>query len=74
MLNTAMTFLGVTAENTVYIGDTEIDLLTAKNSSLPCLFVTWGFRSEAYLRSLGASWFANDANDMCKALLGVPRS
>ncbi len=69
MLNTAMSVLGVSAEDAVYIGDTEIDLATARNSGLPFLCVTWGFRSESYLRSLGVRWFAQDAEAMAKELL-----
>ena len=69
MLNTALSALGVSAKDAVYIGDTEIDLATANNSGLPFLCVTWGFRSESYLRSLGVRWFASDAEAMTKALL-----
>lgn len=51
MVFAAMDALG---KNAVYIGDSEVDLLTAKNAGLPCLAVSWGFRSEADLRSAGA--------------------
>ena len=51
MVFAAMDALG---SNAIYIGDSEVDLLTAKNAGLPCLAVSWGFRSEADLRSAGA--------------------
>ncbi len=51
MVFAAMDALG---NNAIYIGDSEVDLLTAKNAGLPCLAVSWGFRSEADLRSAGA--------------------
>lgn len=38
----------------VYVGDSEVDIQTAKNASLPCISVTWGFRTEEKLRSEGA--------------------
>lgn len=38
-----------------YIGDSEVDIQTAKAAGLPCLSVAWGFRSPEQLRSAGAS-------------------
>ena len=51
-----MVFAAVDAlgRNAIYIGDSEVDILTAKNAGLPCFAVSWGFRSEADLRSAGA--------------------
>ena len=51
-----MVFAAVDAlgRNAIYIGDSEVDILTAKNAGLPCFAVSWGFRSEADLRSVGA--------------------
>ena len=50
----AMRQLGVSPEETVYVGDSEVDVQTAKNAGLCCLAVSWGFRSEACLREAGA--------------------
>lgn len=36
----------------IYVGDSEVDLETAKNAQLRCALVTWGFRDESYLRTL----------------------
>ena len=38
----------------VYVGDSEVDIQTAKNASLPCISVTWGFRTEEQLKAAGA--------------------
>jgi len=38
----------------IYIGDSEVDLLTAKNAGATCISVTWGFRTQAQLRAEGA--------------------
>ncbi|MBR3619419.1 MAG: HAD-IIIA family hydrolase [Bacteroidaceae bacterium] len=38
----------------IYIGDSEVDLLTAKNSGLPCIAVSWGFRDRDFLVEQGA--------------------
>ena len=40
----------------LYIGDTEVDLATAKNAGLPCASVGWGFRTEAELKNAGAAY------------------
>lgn len=50
----ALRALGSEREEAVYVGDSEVDLATARNAGLECLSVTWGFRDETYLRSLGA--------------------
>lgn len=44
--------LGSSPEQAIYVGDSEVDLATANNAGLPCALVTWGFRDEAFLRSL----------------------
>ncbi|MCD7963676.1 MAG: HAD family hydrolase [Rikenellaceae bacterium] len=45
---------GIPAEDTIYIGDSGVDMQTAANSSLTSIGVTWGFRDEDELRSNGA--------------------
>lgn len=41
--------------DTVYVGDSDVDILTASNSGLPCISVLWGFRSRQFLLSHGAT-------------------
>lgn len=55
----AMEILGSSTENTIYVGDSEVDVQTAKNSSLCCIGVTWGFRDEEELRRAGAEYIAH---------------
>ena len=33
----------------VYVGDSEVDLATARNATLPCIAVSWGFRDKDFL-------------------------
>lgn len=47
--------LGSTPDSTLYVGDSEVDILTAVNAGVPCLSVTWGFRSEDFLKKSGAT-------------------
>lgn len=55
----ALRELGMPKESAVYVGDSEVDVMTAKNAGLPCISVLWGFRDEAFLREQGASQFAH---------------
>ena len=51
--------LGASKEKTVYVGDSDVDILTAKNAGLACISCTWGFRSEAFLKEHGANMIVN---------------
>lgn len=51
----AMRQLGVTAERAVYIGDSDVDIDTARNSGMPCISVLWGFRDMEFLLEHGAT-------------------
>ena len=55
---------GVTPEQTVYIGDSEIDLQTAANTGLDCIAVDWGFRSRAFLETSGATRIISRAEEL----------
>lgn len=61
--------LGVRMEDCIYVGDSEVDLETAKNCRIPCVSVTWGFRSRELLESLGAERTAEDAEELYETLL-----
>jgi len=60
--------LGVETRDAVYIGDSEIDLLTARNSGLDCIAVSWGFRSRDFLKAHGAEIIV-DTTDEIKNIL-----
>ena len=62
---TAMEALGSRPEECVYIGDSDVDIETAKNSKMDCISVLWGFRSEEFLIDHGASAFAQCPNEIC---------
>lgn len=51
----AMKAIGV--EHCVYVGDSEVDVATAKNAGVPCLSVLWGFRDQEELEQAGATHF-----------------
>lgn len=51
MVNKAMRSIG--AENCIYVGDSEVDVLTAKNAGVPCVSVLWGFRDREDMEAVG---------------------
>ena len=53
-VNEAFRQLGVGKERAVYVGDSDVDILTARNSGLPCINVLWGFRDRDFLIQHGA--------------------
>ena len=62
MVYQAMKALGV--EGCVYVGDSEVDVLTAKNAGVPCLSVTWGFRDIQTLQEAGGQYFCQETAAM----------
>lgn len=54
MVEYALARLGVTKAEAAYVGDSEVDVLTARNTGMDCLAVDWGFRSRETLREAGA--------------------
>ena len=55
MVRKAMEAIG--ADTCVYVGDSEVDVLTAKNAGVPCLSVLWGFRSRTDIEAAGGTHF-----------------
>jgi len=51
-------------ENTIYVGDSDIDVQTARNSNIPCIGACWGFRGEKLLKEYGANFLAKDFRDI----------
>ncbi len=61
--------LHVEKAEAVYIGDSEVDVQTAKNVGLEALIVAWGFRDAAYLKATGAEIIVKTPEELLKALL-----
>ena len=62
----ALKELGRTAEEAVYVGDSDVDIKTAKNADMPCISVLWGFRDLEFLEEHGAKRYARTAEDVLK--------
>ena len=60
----ALRELGVDKEGAVYIGDSDVDIMTAKNSGMPCVSVLWGFRNKEFLLEHGATTLISKPEEM----------
>ena len=66
MVYKAMEEIGV--ENCIYVGDSEVDVITARNANVPCLSVLWGFRDRADMEAEGSTHFCDDTSKLVEAL------
>ena len=64
----AMRLLGARRESTVYVGDSDVDVDTARNAGLDSVIVTWGFRDEDFVRAHGAQHLAHNADELYEML------
>ena len=60
----AMRQLGVKPEDCVYVGDSDVDIATARNSGMPCISVLWGFRDKKFLLAHGATSFISSPEEI----------
>ena len=51
-------------EGTVYVGDSDVDIMTARNAQLPCISVLWGFRSKEFLLQHGATTLVSSPKEL----------
>lgn len=56
------------ADRCIYIGDSEVDVLTAKNAGADCICVLWGFRDKADLEAAGAEMFCKSAEELTRKI------
>ena len=68
----ALKELGRTQGEAVYVGDSDVDLQTARNAGLPCISVLWGFRDRAFLKEHGASIFVDKPTEILDILKRNP--
>lgn len=62
MVYKAMSAIGV--DSCVYVGDSEVDVLTAKNADVPCVSVLWGFRDRQDMEAVGGDIFCEKTEDL----------
>jgi len=67
-VNEALKLLEAERDNAVYIGDSEVDIQTARNSSMPCISVLWGFRDKDFLIRNGAQTLVETPNEITSCI------
>ena len=66
MVYRAMEMLGV--ERCIYIGDSEVDVVTAQNAGVPCVSVLWGFRDKEEIKAAGGTIFCEKTENLPEIL------
>ena len=66
----AMRLMQVTPEETLYIGDSEVDYETAANAGVPCALVTWGFRGREALAQIHPDYLIDHPQQLTKLICG----
>jgi len=64
----ALERLGVSREEAIYIGDSEVDIQTARNAGLPVVSVTWGFRDREELEKLSPDYLVDTPEELLSLL------
>ena len=64
LVKIALNELGSLADRGLYIGDSDVDIETAKNAGMDCLSVSWGFRTEAELKAFGAKCIVHSPQEI----------
>ena len=62
----ALSALGVTKDHAVYVGDSDVDIATARHAGLPCISVLWGFRDRDFLLQHGATTLVTIPRELCE--------
>lgn len=65
----ALDLLGSKKEDAVYVGDSDVDIATAKNAGLHCVLCSWGFRERALLESLNPMAIIDRPEELLKIVL-----
>ena len=68
MVLSAMKETGVCKEDCIFVGDSDTDIVTAKNSGLESIGVLWGFRDADVLRKAGADYLISTPSEIFKII------
>ena len=66
MVFKAMRDIGV--DRCVYVGDSEVDVLTARNAKVPCVCVLWGFRDREDMAAVGGEIYCEKTEDLVRII------
>lgn len=68
MVEQVLKVLEMEAEQAIYVGDSQVDIETARNARIPCISVTWGFRTRQELLDAGAERFIDKPWDLLELI------
>ncbi len=69
LVNCVIEAVGAEKSRTLYIGDSDVDIETARNSEIHCISVCWGFRSREFLEAHGAEIIIDSTEALAKLIL-----
>jgi len=72
VLRFIMDYFGVTPEESVYVGDSDVDVVFAQSAGMRCVSVNWGFRSVEEILAAGATCVTDDPKKVSELVLGEP--
>jgi len=70
-VNECLKTLNKQPNDAVYIGDSEVDIRTAQNSNMPCISVSWGFKTKDFLRENGATTIVDTMEELKTAIKSI---
>ena len=70
-LHAMLSLHSIAPEDCVYIGDSDVDVLTARNAGVKMAGVSWGFRGRKELLDAGAPFVADNAEELTRYLLSL---
>ena len=62
-------YFGIKLNESIYVGDSNVDIYTAKNAKVKSIGVAWGFRGEEELREAGADYIVYDSNEITELII-----
>lgn len=62
-------YFGRNIEDCIYVGDSEVDIQTAKNAGIPCISALWGYRSKEILEKAGAKIIIKNPEEILELLV-----
>lgn len=68
MVDEGLRCLGLTREEAVFVGDSEVDIATARTAGMDCITVSWGFRTRAEQEKAGARVFVERPEEIISLL------
>lgn len=63
--------LGLSPEDTIFIGDTEVDIQTGKNAGFSTIGVTWGFRKRSEVEEIGADYIVSSPVEITRIVKSI---